>query len=104
MAEFFFVYLYMTFFPEEFAPLLGNEYVSYAFYTSIAIGVVFKSATNWLHFYNALYDLSEIVDAEKEFDDAYEKGEIDSYGEEIEEEQEEEEEEMHGSPSKRKVI
>lgn len=103
MAEYFFVYLYMTFFPEDFAPLLAHEYVTYAFYLSIAVGVVFKTATNYLHLVNALYDISEMTIAEQEFDEAYARGEVDSYGEEIEEEQEEEEEEIIGSPSKRRV-
>jgi|JI9StandDraft_1071089.scaffolds.fasta_scaffold49404_1 hypothetical protein len=100
LQEVFSLYIYMTFFPTEFEPVLAHEYVSYLFYTSIAIGVLFKGWTNYLHFVNSLYGISELVDAEKEFDEAYENGEIDSYGEEIEAEQEEEEEEVIGSPAK----
>lgn len=101
LQEFFSLYIYMTFFPEEFAPLLAHEYVSYVFYTSIAIGVLFKAWTNYLHLINSLYGISEVVDMEKEWDEAYANGEIDSYGEEIEAEQtEEEEEEKIGSPAK----
>lgn len=84
LQEFFSLYIYMTFFPEEFAPLLAHEYVNYVFYTSIAIGVLFKAWTNYLHFINGLYGISEVVDAEREFDEAYANGEIDSDGEEIE--------------------
>lgn len=100
MAEFFFLYIYTTFFKEVFGDWHEYEYLTYVFYLSIAVGVVFKSATNVVQLINSIYRLSDVVTAEQEFDEAYANGEIDSYGEEIEEESAEEEEEKIGSPSK----